>query len=398
MVPGFEMAVGRRDMTHPFLRDKAAIAGVGNTAFGALYRDIDPDRSQFDLGAEAFVAALEDSGLTKDEIDGVLVCRIPDYGRMCDILGIRYPSFVNVMQAGGRMASITVQYAAMAVATGQANAVACIYGNNGRSVGARYGGGEGGGGNETGISDAAFGMTSPGASVAHMFRRHQHLFGTKEETLGYLAINNRLNAALNPNAVMQTPFTMEDYLASRYIAEPLRLLDYCLINDGGVCLIVTSAERARTLRKPPVLIHSLGMAGDFDHQYTVDDCFYGALEMVARDIFEGSAIQRPDIDVAEIYDNFTPTLLFTLEGLGFCKRGEGGHWITPERIARDGELPINTSGGHTSESYMQGWALIAEAVRQVRGECGDRQVADCKTALYACAAPICSGIVFRGDG
>ena len=132
---------------------------------------------------------------------------------------------------------------------------------------------------------------------------------------------------------MQAPITMDDYLASRYIAEPLRLLDYCLINDGGVCLIVTSAERARDLKKPPVYIHSMGMAGDFDHQYTVDDFFYGALQMVGEDLFEGSEITREDIDVAEIYDNFTPTLLFTLEGLGFCKQGESEDWITPERIA-----------------------------------------------------------------
>ena len=295
------------------------------------------------------------------------------------------------------MASITLQYAALAIAPGMADVVACIYGNNGRSVGARYGGGEGGGGNETGISDAAYGMTSPGASVAHMFRRHQHLYGTPEETLGHLAINNRLNAALNPNAVMRTPLTMEEYLASRYIAEPLRLLDYCLINDGGVCIILTSAERARSLRKPPVYLHSMAMAGDFDHQYTVDDMFYDPLQMVAKDLFAASDFGRDGVGVAQIYDNFTPTLLFTLEGLGFCGRGESGAWVTPERIARDGELPLNTSGGHTSESYMQGWGLLAEAVRQVRGECGERQVADCKTALYACAAPICSGILFRGE-
>ncbi len=379
------------------LKDQVAVAGVGNTAFGALYRNLDPERSPYELGAQAFVAALTDSGLSKDEVDGVLVCRIPDYARMCDVLGIRYPRFVNVIEGGGRQASLTLQYAALAIAAGQADVVACIYGNNGRSVGARYGGGEGGGRNETGISDAAYGMTSPGASVAHMFRRHQHLYGTKEETLGHLAINNRLNAALNPNAVMRDPISMEDYLNSRYIAEPLRLLDYCLINDGAVCIILTSAERARSLRKPPVYLHSMAMAGDFDQQYTVDDMFYTPLQMVARDLFVASDFGRGDIDVAEIYDNFTPTLLFTLEGLGFCGRGESGGWVTPERIARDGELPLNTSGGHTSESYMQGWGLLAEAVRQVRGECGERQVAGCKTALYACAAPICSGIIFRGE-
>jgi len=379
------------------IKDQVAVVGVGNTPFGALYRDLDAERSPYELGTQAFVEALADAGLTKDEVDGILVCRIPDYSRMCDVLGIRYPRFVNVMEAGGRQASITLQYAAMAIATGMADVVACIYGNNGRSVGARYGGGQAGGGNETGISDAAFGMTSPGAAVAHMFRRHRHLYGTPGETLGHLAINNRLNAALNPNAVMRTPLSMEEYLASRYIAEPLRLLDYCLINDGGVCMILTSAERARSLRKPPVFLHSLAMAGDFDHQYTVDDMYYGALQMVAKDLFAASDFGRDGVDVAQFYDNFTPTLLFTLEGLGFCGRGESGAWATPQRIARDGELPLNTSGGHTSESYMQGWGLLAEAVRQVRGECGERQVSGCKTALYACAAPICSGILFRGD-
>jgi acetyl-CoA acetyltransferase len=380
------------------IKDQVAVAGVGNTPFGALYRDLDPERSQYELGAQAFVGALADAGLKKDDVDGVLVSRIPDYVRMCDVLGIRYPRFVNVTQAGGRMASITLQYAALAIAAGMADVVACIYGNNGRSVGARYGGGEGGGGdNETGISDTAYGMTSPGASVAHMFRRHQHLYGTTEETLGHLAINNRLNAALNPNAVMRTPITMEEYLASRYVAEPLRLLDYCLINDGGVCIILTSAERARSLRRPPVYLHSMAMAGDFDHEYTVDDMYYGSLQMVAKDLFAASDFGREGVGVAQIYDNFTPTILFTLEGLGFCGRGESGAWATPERIARDGDLPINTSGGHTSESYMQGWGLLAEAVRQVRGECGERQVANCKNALYACAAPICSGILFRGD-
>jgi len=377
------------------LRDRTAIVGVGNTAFGALYRDLDPERSAYDLGAQAFVAALEDAGLEKDDVDGILVNRIPDYGRMCDVLGIRYPRFANVTQAGGRMASITVQYAAMAIDAGLADVVACIYGNNGRSVGARYGGEGGGGGNETGTSDSVYGMTSPGASVAHMFRRHQFQYGTPNEALGHLTINNRTNAALNSNAVMQAPITMEDYLASRYIAEPLRLLDYCLINDGGVCIILTSAERARDLRKPPVYLHSMAMAGDFDNHYVVDDCFYTALKMVGDDLFAASELQRDDVDVAELYDNFTPCMMFALEGLGFCGRGEGGQWITPERIGLKGDLPLNTSGGHTSESYMQGWALIAEAARQVRGECGERQVAACETALYACAAPIASALLMR---
>jgi acetyl-CoA acetyltransferase len=381
-------------MSSTHIADKTAVIGIGSTNFGALYRDLDPERTPYDMGADAFVAALEDAGLTKDQIDGVLVCGVPDYGRMCDILGIRYPRFVNVMQAGGRQAALTLQFAALAVNAGLADYVACIYGNVGRSAGNRWGGGEGGS-NATGMNDAAYGMTSPGAAVAHMYRRYQHLYNPSEETLGYFAINNRANAALNPLAVMRTPITMEDYLNSRYIAEPLRLLDYCLINDGGVCLIVTTAERARDMKEPPAYIHAFASCGDFSYQYTVDDCFYDALQSVGRDLFASSDIQRNDIDVAEIYENFTPVFLFTLEGLGFCGRGEAKEFVTPELIARSGKLPINTSGGHTSESYMQGWALLAEAVRQVRGDGGERQIADCQNALYANAAPISSGIIFR---
>jgi acetyl-CoA acetyltransferase len=346
------------------------------------------------MGADAFEAAIQDAGLSKDDIDGVLVCGIPDYGRMCDVLGIRYPRLVNVLQAGGRQASLTLQYAAMAVNSGIADTVACIYGNVGRSGGNRWGGGEGGS-NVTGMNDAAYGMTSPGAAVALMWQRYLHDYHPPEDVLGRFAINNRLNAALNPIAIMQNPITMEDYLASRYIAEPLRLLDYCLISDGGVCLIVTSAERARDLKKPPIYMHAMSSCGDLNYNYTVDDCFYDALQIVGRDLFANSDIQRADIDVAEVYENFTPVFMFTLEGMGFCGRGEGADYLTPELIARNGRLPLNTSGGHTSEGYMQGWALLAEAVRQVRGEAGARQVAGCENALYANAAPICSSIIFR---
>ena len=139
------------------IADKTAVVGIGTTNFGALYRNLDAERTPYDMGADAFEAALDDSGLSRDDIDGVLVCGIPDYGRMCDVLGIRYPRLVNVLQAGGRQASLTLQYAAMAVNSGIADTVACIYGNVGRSGGNRWGGGEGGG-NVTGMNDAAYGM------------------------------------------------------------------------------------------------------------------------------------------------------------------------------------------------------------------------------------------------
>lgn len=373
-------------------RDRTAIAGVGSTSYAAL-RDRDPERTSYDLGARAFTEALADAGLRKDAIDGLVVTRIPDYGRMASVLGLNHLKFANVFQGAGRMAGMAVQYAALAVAAGLADVVACIYGNNGRSVGATYGGEADR--PQSASYDALYGMTSPGAYVAHMFRRHQFMYGTPAETLGAVSINDRTNAALNPAAVMRSPITMDDYLNSRYIAEPLRLLDYCLINDGGVCLIVTTAERARDLRHPPVLISATAAAAELTDHYTVPDFFQRPLQSMADRIYRDAGIDQRDIDLLEIYDNFTPTVLFSLEGMGFCAPGESKDFITTERIGLTGELPINTSGGHLSESYMQGWALLAELVRQLRGECGPRQAPNVTAGQYICAAPLCNSIIMR---
>ena len=384
-------------MSSKDIADKVAVVGIGTTDFGAMYRNLDPERTSYDVGVEAFVNALEDSGLKKSDIDGVLVSNIPDYQRFCDIIGLKNPRFENALFGGGRYCPLSIMYATMVINAGLADTVAVVYGNVNRSVHNRFGGGEGG--HPSGMSNAAYGMTSPGAALAHMWRRYQYLYNPPEETLGYFAVNSRANAALNPIAVMRTPLTMDDYLNARYIAEPLRLLDYCLINDGGVCLILRRADMSRDLKHPPAYIHAFGSAGNTAYEYglggTADDCYFDSLSMVAKDVFATSEIQRDDIDVAQIYENFTPVFLFTLEGLGFCKRGEGAQFVTPELIARDGKLPINTSGGHTSESYMQGWALMCENVRQIRGEAGPRQVANVETAMYANAAPISNVVLFR---
>lgn len=374
--------------------DSVAVVGVGNTNFGAMYRDLDPERSSYIVGAYAFKEALEDAGLKKEDVDGLCVMRIPDYARMAEILGMRDLTISNNFGGAGRMAGVTLTYAAMAIHAGLATTVACVYGNDGRSVGATYGGGEGAG-SDTAMYEVPYGMTSPGASVALMYRRYQHLYGTPDNALAYLTINNRDNAALNPNAVMQSPLTLEDYHNARFISEPLRLYDYCLINDGAVCLIVTSADRARDLKQPPVYISAAANAGDISDQYTVDDFFYKGLQRMTSEVLPAAGITHQDIDLANLYDNFTPTILFTLEGLGFFEKGEAGHWVSPEKIARDGELPVNTSGGHTSESYMQGWGHLAECVRQLRHECGPRQIANAEHAIYCCAAPLSNAIVFR---
>jgi acetyl-CoA acetyltransferase len=375
------------------LRDRTAIVGVGTTAFGALYRNLDPERTAYELAAEAFRNALDDAGLKKEDVDGIVGARVPSYARMADVLGLRHPRIVNTYEGSGRMSGVALQTAVMAITTGQANVVACIYGNNGRSVGARYGGDAPA--ESTAIYDAMYGMTSPGAYVAMMYRRYQYLYGVPDGALAPLAINNRKNGALNPNAVMQAPITYETYMAARFIAEPLRLFDYCLINDGGVVFIVTSAERARHLRKPPVYVTATAATGDITNFYTSDDFFYTACKDVADRLYPAAGLGPKDVDCAQIYDNFTPTILFSLEGFGHCPRGEAWRWVKDGRIELGGELPVNTSGGHTAESYMQGWALHVEAVRQLRGEAGERQVPDCEVVQYICASPIVTSHILR---
>ncbi len=369
------------------IRDTTAIVGVGTTEFLARYRDLDPELSAYTLMIEAFQHALDDAGLRKDEVDGVIGSRLPSYARMADVLGIRHARVINAYEGSGRMSGVALQTAVMAVATGQASVVACVYGNNGRSVGARYGG-ELVDADSVSAYDSMYGMTSPGAYVALMYRRYQHLYGAPDGALAPLAINNRKNGALNPNAVMQKPITQAEYMNARFIAEPLRLFDYCLINDGGVVFIVTSAERARDLRKPPVYVGAIAAAADLTDHYTSDDFFYAACRDVAGRLYPGAGVSPTDVKCAQIYDNFTPTILFSLEGFGFCERGEAWQWVQNGAIELAGTLPVNTSGGHTAESYMQGWALHVEAVRQLRGEAGARQVPNCDIVQYICASPI----------
>ncbi len=374
------------------LRDKTAIVGVGNTPYAALYRTRDPLRNTYTLGLEAFKNALEDSGLRKEDIDGVILIRIPSYTSFCAMAGIRNPKLTNVLPQQGRMCATALQYAVMAIYSGMANVVACIYGNDGRSAGATHGG-------ESGwlidSYNTPFGMSSRGASVALMWQRHMYEYGTTQEDLGVLAIAQRKFASMNPNAVMRNPLTMDEYMKGRYICYPLRIYDYCLINDGGVCFIVTTAERARDCKKPPVYIMATAQAGNHTPYYQTPDYNWDAMKLVADQVYGMAGVGPKDINCAQIYDNFIPTVMFSLEGCGFCPKGESGRWIRGGRIEPGGEMPINTSGGHCSESYMQGWALHVEAVRQLRGECSDRQVEGCELVQYICSTPICSSHILR---
>lgn len=375
------------------VRDTVAIVGVATSDFGALYRDRDARRSAYDLAALAFADALADAGIERDEIDGLITARVPSYVHMADLLGLRRPKFVLGLEGAGRMSGMALQTAISAVSSGLATTVALVYGNNGRSTGATYGGDDGP--MPTGGYETAYGMTSPGASVALMYERYREMYDVPDLALAPIAMSNRTHASLNPAAVMRNPFTEEDYAQQRFIAEPLRLFDYCLINDGAVVLILTSTERAKKMAKPLVTVSATAARGDLTNYYASDDFFRTSSEAVAAEVFADAGVKHEDVDCLQIYDNFTPTILFSLEGFGYCKPGTSWEWTRGGTTQLGGELPINTSGGHTSESYMQGWALHVEAVRQLRGEAGDRQVSNCEVGQYICVAPIVSSHIFR---
>jgi acetyl-CoA acetyltransferase len=372
---------------------RAAIVGVGQTDFGALHANKDATRNAHGLATAALRAALDDAGMDKSQLDGLITSWV-DYGRMATVLGIRNPRVVHDLQGAGRMSGMAVREAVTMVEAGVADTIALVYGNNGRSVKMKYGGAAA---NPIMAYDTMYGQTSAGAELAMMYRRYQHEFSIPDGALAPIAVNNRRNAAHNPVAVMRSEITAQDYLDSRFIAEPLRLLDYCIINDGGVALIITTLDRARDLPKRPVTVAASASRGDLWGFYASPDFFYDACQHVAQEVYGNSGLGPEDMDCLQIYDNFTPTVLFSLEGFGFAKRGEGHEWIKNGRIAIDGERPINTAGGHTGESYMQGWAHHVEAVRQIRGESGDRQVTGCNVAQYICASPIVSSHILTGE-
>lgn len=371
---------------------RPVVAGVGTTRYGRL-----PEMDAYDLGMDALTSALDDCGLGFEDIDALIVNRIPDYQRFCEIAGID-PQFVTITPGHGRYAAICIDNAISLLQSGRYKTVALVYGNNGRSAGDAYGGqndsyGSGGGG-----LWFPYGMTSPGAFHALMMRRHMELYGTTPEQLATVPITFRDHACLNPQAVMREPVDLDTYMSARMICAPLRLFDYCLINDGGVALIITSEERARDLAKPPVHIRASALQTAFKGSMFPPDDFWAAqMASVAGRSFGEAGLSHDDMSALMIYDNFAPTVLFSLEGLGYCGIGESGPYVAEGHLALGGKHPTNTSGGHLSESYMQGWALNVEAVRQVRGECGARQVEGATNVHYAAAAPVCSSIIYSSE-
>jgi acetyl-CoA acetyltransferase len=367
------------------LKNQIAVIGVGNTRYGNF-----PHTDDYGLAAEAFRNAVQDCGIDKNTIDGLCVSRIPYYARMGEVLGIN-PRWTIPLPAHGRMSGMGIIEACAAIAAGLCHTVALIYANIGRSRRVNYGGDE-----SPGTWDP-WGFTSPGAAHAMAFQRHMGMYGTTTRQLAEVSVSIRYHACLNPDAVMRNPITIEDHESARFITAPLRLLDYCLINDGAVCLILTSKDRAKDFRKRPVMISGVGSQETFNPSAFANfdmDFWYPSVSSAGKQAYEMAGVTPKDVDALMCYDNFSPTVLFSLEGLGFCGRGESGGFVENGGLSLGGRLPVNTDGGHLSNSYMQGWALNVEAVRQLRGECGDRQVPDCEVVQYVQATPCTRSIIY----
>ncbi len=281
------------------------------------------------------------------------------------------------MNGEGSTAGQMVQWAALAVTAGLATTVACVFADAplrpGTGAAAAYAGGE----DRRGIAglEAAYGFFGVNTGYAMHARRHMARYGTTSDQLGAVAVSTRKWAELNPLAIYRKPLTLEDYHASRWVIEPFHLLDCTLVNNGGVAVIVTTAERARDLRQPPVYVHGMGQGhpGNPHRAGFENEIVTGAVTAKAT-AFPMAGVTVDDIDICELYDCYTYTTLVTLEDYGFCKKGEGGDFVASGRLAPGGSLPTNTGGGQLSAYYMWGMTPLSEAVIQARGQAGERQV------------------------
>ncbi|GAA5232636.1 thiolase family protein [Verticiella sediminum] len=361
---------------HP-LKDKTAIAGVGASRQGKL-----PDETPVTLATEAFKRALDDCGLQKNQIDGLLTMpgtvspeAALNYLRLGETFGIN-PRYTGSKNMGGGTAGALLHEAALAVNGGFANYVACIFSDCAATGGNKFNRASG-----WGDSWGIWGFMAAAANSAITASRHMALYGTTSRQLGEIAVACRKHASMNPEAVMRTPITIEDHQSSRFIVEPLHLLDCCLISDGAVCIIVTTPERARDLKQPVVNISGMGQAYTTENMEREDWWYVPHQKLAVSDAYAMADVGPADIDVCQLYDNFTSSVLVWFEHAGFCKVGEAGAFVEGGRIQLGGELPINTAGGNLSESYMEGWLHIVEGVRQMRGECGVRQVPGAEVCL-----------------
>lgn len=390
-------------MTHP-LRDRAAIAGIGTTAYTSKC-----DRSGLSLAVEAINAAIVDAGLSPGEIDGIVKYSVDSSASiemLAANLGIEDLAYWAEVPHGGGASCATVQQAAAAVASGAARAVVCFrsfspvdFGDgakhNANTLWARH----------AGVRDfmRGVGWTAMVDVFALCAQRHMYEYGTTEEQLGAVVMACRSHAARNPAALRGEPLTMAEYLASPYVSAPLRLADcFVLPSFGAAAVVVTSAERARDCPHPPAYVMGAASASGKDnlqywelHPFRRGAITHTPSREVAGRLFPMAGIEPADVDVAEIYDCYSYTLLAQLEDYGFCAKGEGGPFVENGGIEIGGRLPVNTHGGHLGEAYIHGFNHVVEAVRQVRGT-STTQVDGAATAFVSGGTPSAtSALVIR---
>ncbi len=364
------------------LKNKVAIVGADETDQIGIV----PDMTPIMMHAQAARNALRDAGIDKSEVDAVFTCGIGGMAsvQLCEYLGI-IPRYTDNTMTGGSSFEIHVEHAAAAINAGLCNVALITHGETGFSARRRRG-------PRPSYSfdsslpaaqfELPFGVGGPPSTYSMAAMRHMHEYGTTSEHLAEIAVATRKWAQLNPRAMMRDPLTIEDVLSSRWIAYPFHIYDCCLVTDAGGAVVVVGADRARSFKKKPVWVLGTGEASTHQSLLGMPDLTRTPARYSGKAAFEMAGVTRDDIDVVEVYDSFTYTALVTIEELGFCKKGEGGPFLANQRTAPGGDFPMNTNGGGLSYTHpgMYGMFLLVEAVRQLRGECGPRQVPNARLA------------------
>ena len=357
-------------------RGGAAIVGVAESDLGQVAEGM----SVFDLMAQGAKRALDDCGLRLKDVDGLFAATTQSrlsVLALAEYLGID-PAFLGSTIVGGSSFEYHVAHAMGAIALGLCNVALIAYGSTQRSVGRRQASLR-----EVNPYETPFRPFLPSSAYALAASRHMHEFGTTREQLAAVAVAAREWALLNPAAWEKKPLTLEDVLSSRMVSHPLTVRDCCLVTDGGGAIVVTSAERAKSLKKAPTYVLGCGQSVTHASISSMPDLTVTGALTAGKAAYAMAKLGPSDIDAVELYDAFTINTILFLEDLGFCRKGEGGAFVSGGRIGPGGSLPVNTNGGGLSYCHpgMYGLFLLIEAVRQLRGECGARQVKDCEVAL-----------------
>ena len=366
------------------LKNKVAIVGADETDEIGIV----PNMTPIMMHAQAARNALGDAGIELSEVDAVFTGGIGGMAsvQLAEYLGI-VPKYTDSTMTGGSSFVIHVEHAAAAIAAGLCSVALITHGETGFSGRMRRGP-RGGGGFFDATMPAAqfevpFGVGGAPSTYSMACTRHMHEYGTTSEHLAEIAVATRKWAQLNPRAFMRDPLTIDDVLSSRWVSYPFHIYDCCLVTDAGGAVVIVGADRAREFKKKPVWVLGSGEASTHQSLLGMDDVTRTPARYSGKAAFDMAGVTHADIDVVEVYDSFTYTALVTLEELGFCGKGEGGPFVSGQRTAPGGDFPMNTNGGGLSYTHpgMYGMFILIEAVRQLRDECGPRQVSDAKLAL-----------------